>query len=279
MDICISFFIISIFISYNLISYYFILKKSKYVKKTYIDDDFLFKLATKTKFYSINKYLISKQEKLINSGNLYGLNLFKYIIIKYFLSTFLFFTLFYNSKNFFLSIIIFLIIFFLLDILIYVFEKNEGSKLVNEISNIVQNIILSLSANMSLYDALISSINIIKYERFKKEYIEFINKYRMHNYNMVLAVNEFEKKFNTYEFNMFLSILIECEKEGKYIELLENLEKSLEIRYFKYLEIQSIKNTFVIVFAIIIALLNSIAIIGYPMIIEIFTSVNEIFIW
>lgn len=278
MDICISFFIISIFISYNLISYYFILKKSKYVKKTYIDDDFLFKLATKTKFYSINKYLISKQEKLINSGNLYGLNLFKYIIIKYFLSTFLFFTLFYNSKNFFLSIIIFLIIFFLLDILIYVFEKNEGSKLVNEISNIVQNIILSLSANMSLYDALISSINIIKYERFKKEYIEFINKYRMHNYNMVLAVNEFEKKFNTYEFNMFLSILIECEKEGKYIELLENLEKSLEIRYFKYLEIQSIKNTFVIVFAIIIALLNSIAIIGYPMIIEIFTSVNEIFI-
>ena len=167
--------------------------------------------------------------------------------------------------------------FFLPDILIYMFEKDESSKLINEISNIVQNIILSLSSNMSLYDSLSSSLYIIKYDRLKKEYSDFINKYEMYNYNILKAVNDFEKKFNAYEFDMFLSILVECDKEGKYIELLENFEKSLEVRYFKYLNQQSIKNTFVIVFAIIIALANSFLIIGYPIVFELITNVYDIF--
>lgn len=205
------------------------------------------------------------------------MNLLKYVVIKYFLSTFLFITLLNNSKNIFISILTFLFMYLLLDILIYMFEKNESSKLINEISNIVQNIILSLSANMSLYDSLNSSVDVIKYERFKVEYINFINKYKMYNYNMVLAVNEFEKKFNTYEFNMFLSIFVECEKEGNYIELLENFEKSLEVRYYKYLNLQSLKSTFVIFFAIIIALFNSFFVIGYPIMFEIITNISEIF--
>lgn len=232
---------------------------------------------SKIKFCFIKKYLISKHDKLINVGNPYGLNLFKYIVIKYFLSTFLFITLLYNSRNILFALLMFLSMYYLLDILIYIFERYETPKLINEISNVVQNIILSLSANMSLYDSLKSSIDVIKYDRFKSEYINFINKYKMYNYNMIIAVNDFEKKFNTYEFNMFLSILIECEKEGKYIELLENFEKSLEVRYYKYLNVQSFKTTFVIFLAIIVALFNSFLVIGYPIMFEIIANISEIF--
>lgn len=171
----------------------------------------------------------------------------------------------------------FFIIFFLPNCLIYIFEKKESIKLINEISNIVQNIILSLSANMSLYDSLISSSNIIKYDRFKNEFLNFIDKYKMYNYSILKAVNSFEKKFDTFEVNMFLSILIECEKEGKYIELLENFEKSLEIRYFKYLNVQSIKSNFIMILAIIISLINCFFVVGFPMIYEIYKNLFEIF--
>lgn len=171
----------------------------------------------------------------------------------------------------------FFIIFFLQDILIYIYKKNESNKLISEISNIVQNIILSLSANMSLYNSLVSSIDVIKYSRFRLEFIDFINKYKMYNYNMIEAVNGFEKKFNTYEFNMFLSILIECEKEGNYVELLENFNKTLDIRYFKALNIQYAKNLSVTLIAIILALTNSFLIVGYPIISEISTSLFDMF--
>ena len=99
----------------------------------------------------------------------------------------------------------------------------------------------------------------------------------MYNYNMLEAINCFEKKFDAYEFNMFLSILVECEKEGNFIELLENFNKTLDIRYFKFLNMQYSKKLSVTLVAIIIALVNSFVIVGYPIISEISTSLYNIF--
>lgn len=273
-----TFILISVFISYNFVSYYYVLKKSKCILD--LDNkvsNFFYYILLKIKFKRLKTYFISKEKNLQDIGNPYGIDIVKYLFIKYILSFILFFILFYNSKSILYSIILFLIIYFFPDILVSLFKINESSKLINEISNIVQNIILSLSANMSLYNSLFSSINLIKYNRFKIEFGNFINRYKMYNYNILKAVNNFENKFSSYEFKMFLSILVECEKEGNYIELLENFNESLEIRYIKSVNFQYIKNLSLTMFSIIVSLLNSLFIVGYPIIYEITSNMYKMF--
>lgn len=273
-----TFILISVFISYNFVSYYYVLKKSKCILD--LDNkvsNFFYYILLKIKFKRLKTYFISREKNLQDIGNPYGIDIVKYLFIKYILSFILFFILFYNSKSILYSIILFLIIYFFPDILVSLFKINESSKLINEISNIVQNIILSLSANMSLYNSLFSSINLIKYNRFKIEFENFINRYKMYNYNILKAVNNFENKFSSYEFKMFLSILVECEKEGNYIELLENFNESLEIRYIKSVNFQYIKNLSLTMFSIIVSLLNSLFIVGYPIIYEITSNMYKMF--
>ena len=195
------FICISILISYNLFSYYSIKKKSLYVLKD------SHKIFNKSNLNKTINYFTKIQSLINNLGNPYGLNLKKYIIIKYFLSIALFIIMYINSKNFIISILLFLSIFLLPDILISIYSKNESIIIINEISNIVQNIIISLSANMTLYDSLKSSINVINYNRLKNEYSRFIDNYMMYNFDILKAISIFSSKFKSYEFNMFLSLL------------------------------------------------------------------------
>lgn len=222
-------------------------------------------------------YFNNIQKKLDNLGNPYGLNSKKYIIIKYFLSITLCIIMYINSKNIFISLILFLFIFILPNILIFSYSKRESIIIINEISNIVQNIILSLSANMTLYDSLKSGINVINYDRFKNEYSRFVENYMMYNFDMIKAVSIFSSKFSSFEFNMFLSLLTQGEKEGNLIEILETFSDSLELSYFKTLKYKSSSRTLIIVISTMILLINSFAIVLYPLMIEISSSFVEIF--
>lgn len=258
---------ISIFISYNLISYYYIKKKSIYITNNkYIN-----------KNLRINNYLNKIQTKLNNLGNPYGLDSKKYIIIKYLISIALLIIMYINSNNLFISIILFLSIYFLPNVLIFFYSKNESIIINNEISNIVQNIILSLSANMTFYDSLKSAENSINYDRLKKEYSKFIENYMMYNFNIFKATSIFSTKFNSYDFYMFLSLLSQGEKEGNIIEILESFYDSLQLKYFKNLRYKaSIRSTMIIISTLIL-LINSFAIVLYPIIIEISSSFTEMF--
>ena len=151
------------------------------------------------------------------------------------------------------------------------------SKIINDISNIVQNIVLSLSANMLLYDSLKNSVDNIENKRFKKEYSIFVNNYRMYNFNIVKAVDEFSQKFSFYEFNMFLSLLIQGEKEGNLLELLESFIENLDITYFKYLKYKSTQRLVVIIFTTFISIVNSFLIVLYPIVIQVSQSFTDIF--
>ena len=71
--------------------------------------------------------------------------------------------------------------FFLPNILIRSFIKKENMNLIHEISNVVQSLELSLSANIPIYKSLAISVNVIKYKRFKNSYIKFIEDYKMYN--------------------------------------------------------------------------------------------------
>ena len=212
-----------------------------------------------------------------NIGNPYGLNLKKYIFFKYLLSIALFIIMYINSKNLIAAIILFLSLYFLPNILINKYLKNESIIINNEISNIVQSIILSLSANMTLYDSLKTSINSIDYIRLKKEYSKFIENYMMYNFNILKAISIFSTKFNSYDFYMFLSMLSQGEKEGNIIEILDTFYDSLQLTYLKNLKYKSSQRSLMIILSTILILMNSFAIVLYPIVIEISSSFTQMF--
>ena len=265
------FIIISFLLSYNFFIYYFINKKSKYIYTKKLSINF------KSKNYFFKKYLNNLDQKLSDIGNPYGFTSVKYLTLKYLISIIIFFIIIVRTNNFFISIIYFLVFFKLPDILIFTYKKVENIKIINDISNIVQSLILSLSANMSLYEALKLSENNISQKRLKLEYNKFINNYLIYNFNMLKAINEFENKFNCYEFNMFLSILIQGEKEGELLENLEGFSSSLELIYFKYLKYKSSQRILFVLLATIISVLNSFVIVMYPIITQIGQNLSDIF--
>jgi Flp pilus assembly protein TadB len=265
------FITISILLSYNFFSIYFINKKSKYVYLKKIK----FNSYIKKTFFK--KYLYKTQEKLLNLGNPFGFTVRRYFVFKYLISTFVFFIIFFRTSNIFISILYFLIFYKLPDILVLTYKKQENIKIINDISNIVQSVILSLSANMSLYESLKLSLENISYKRFKLEYENFVNDYIMYNFNILKAINEFENKFNSYEFNMFLSILIQGEKEGKLLENLEIFNSSLELMYFKYLKYKESQRIIFVSFATVISVINSFIIVMYPIGVQITQNLSEIF--
>ena len=202
----------------------------------------------------------------------------RYVIIKYLLSFFIFICLLLRSQNITLSFVFFVLLFFLPNYLIYSYSKGENLKLISQISNIVQSLIISLSASVPLKEALKISVNVVKYDRFKKAYEKFINDYIMYNLNMRMAVENFSKKFNSYEFNMFISILSDLDKEGNMVEGLEIFSGTLENLYFKYLRYKAGKNFLLVSFSTIISLINIFAVVAYPMFIQISDGLRSIFI-
>ena len=130
---------------------------------------------------------------------------------------------------------------------------------------------------MTLYDSLKSSINVINYNRLKNEYSRFIDNYMMYNFDILKAISIFSSKFKSYEFNMFLSLLSQGEKEGNLIQILETFSDSLELSFFKVLKYKTSTRTIMIIVATLVLLINSFAIVLYPIIVEISTSFVDIF--
>ncbi|MDD3303450.1 MAG: type II secretion system F family protein [Clostridia bacterium] len=198
-------------------------------------------------------------------------------MIKYLFSTFLLIITFINTSDVLLSIILFVLFYFLPNLLIKMSLKAESIKIINDISNIVQNLVLSLSANMPLYDSLKGSTHSIQNKRFKEEYALFVDHYRMYHFNMLKAVGEFNQKFSFYELNMFLSILIQGEREGNLLEMLENFIDTLDLVYFKYLKYKAGQRSMVIIFSTLISVANSFMIVLYPIVVQIMQNFTNIF--
>ena len=99
----------------------------------------------------------------------------------------------------------------------------------------------------------------------------------MYNFDIFKAISTFLTKFNSYEFYVFLSLLLQGEKEGNMIEILENFYDSLQFKYFKNLKYKASVRTIMIIFSTLILLINSFAIVLYPIITEISFSFTEMF--
>lgn len=130
---------------------------------------------------------------------------------------------------------------------------------------------------MPFHTSLKVSLDAIRYKRLKIEYEKFINNYYMYNFDIIRSTEEIKRKFELYEFNMFWSIISDCEKEGKYIENLENFSNTLDSLYFKFLKYKYTRRILVISLLTLVSVANILAVVIYPIMLTI--SENLIYIF
>ncbi|MBR1884179.1 MAG: type II secretion system F family protein [Clostridia bacterium] len=210
-------------------------------------------------------------------SNPYGITSKKMFILKYIISTLFFIIMIFRTKNVAISLMYFFIIYFIPDFLTKKFQKSESIKLIKEIRELTNNLILLLSANVTFYNALKISESSIKYVRFKEKFNIFVEDYALYNFNMKAAIQKFNSSFNSEEFEMFTNIILQGDKEGKMLEMLEVYSNTLELSMFKYEKSKQRQTTMYILIASILSLVNILIITVYPMIIQIFENLNVIF--
>lgn len=261
--------ILSILVSIQCISIYVEHKKIKIAK------------IKINKFLKTDKiktnYLKDLKMQLQMLKNPYGLNFRNYIFIKYICSTTIFTVMFFRTNNLVMSIIYFIFIFYIPNLLIYVFKKKESIIIIDDLLKITENLLLSLSSNMTFYNSIKIATSLVKYNRLKEELTLFISDYEMYNFNIEKSVDNIIGKFKSFEFSMFLDILVQGEKEGKIISNLEMFSETLELSYFKTLKYRESKRMTLVIISCILCVINIGITAVYPLFIEITTGVSNIF--
>ncbi len=268
--------ILDVFLSYYLILYYFILNKSHKVKNR---QSLVLKSLTNTSFIKfINKYIILVNNKLFNLGFPYGLNIKNYILVKYALSISIFLVTLKLHSSIFKSIILFILVFYIPNILIYLYKKQENKKVIIDISNIVQSLVLSLSCNVTLYEALNLSIDALSYNRFKKEIKDFIKYYKLYNFNVLKASVNILNKFQINELSLFINIIEEVQNKGGDCYVLKGFIDYLDMYKYKNSCFKNSLDTSLLVFITFLLIINSLILTIYPIFIQIIYNLDDILV-
>ena len=225
----------------------------------------------------LRNYLFKVKNILSKLEYPYKLTLRKYLIIKYILSIVCLYISIINQNNMFISVVISCLVFLIPNLLISMFKKSEKVLIIKELRNITNAINISLSASLTLEDAIKSSVNVITNKRLKNAYYEFIINYRISSYNIKKSINMLKEKFNYYEMELFASTLINSERDGNIIQGLEKYNLILDISYSKYLANENSKRMLYLTFGTIISLINIIIIVMYPLFIEMTSNLQMIF--
>ena len=256
---------------YNLISYSQVKKKQKAI----LQSNNIYLSKNKKNFVSL--YINKIESKLFNLGYPYKLNTKKYIVFKYVLPIVIFIIGVLNYNSIKISLILFLISFFTPNYLIYSYTKDEKNILINEIKNLTNSIVLSLSAYGTLEYALNIAKNTLTHPRFILEFDKFIYEYKMYGYNIKQAAINLEKKFDSYELSLFLSTLIQGDAEGNLLENLEKFSETLELNYFKYLKKKSAERLMYVTLGTVLSLVNIVLVVMYPIFKQVIDNLQVIF--
>ena len=259
------------FLIYNLISYLQLKKK----QNTILKSNNIYVSNNKKNF--INSFVNKIESKLFNLGYPYKLTTKKYIVFKYCLPLIIFVIAVINYKSIKISLILFLISFFTPNYLLSSYTKTEKNILINEINNLTNSIVLSLSAYGTLEYALNIGGNTLTYVRFKQAFDKFIYEYKMYGYNIKKAAINLENKFDSYELSLFLSTLIQGDVEGNLLENLEKFSETLELNYFKYLKKKSAERLMYVTLGTVISLINIVLVVMYPIFKQVIDNLQVIF--
>lgn len=218
-------FIVCIFLSYSLIQIYSISLKSKYV----ISNSSKFLIINNLKIYfnldlkfKLNEYIKKVKYSLFIRDYPCRLSFKNYIFIKYFLSVYISVVITIFFKNVIISLVTFSVIFKVPNIVMYMFDKYEKFRVKEEISNIVQIILLrnkitNHEEKLKLKENINSKyINrLIKYKRLKKHFVDF---------GTEQGAALIREKFNNEYVTIFLDILNDDRKNDLEVNLKNFLE-------------------------------------------------------
>lgn len=227
--------------------------------------------------FFVKKYVLKVKNKLSNLDYPYNLKFKNYLIIKYVFSVICLIISIINKNNMVISLSIFCIVFCLPNLLIKMFKNNEKIVIINELRNITNAIMISMSASVPFEEAINSAMSVIKNKRLRKNYEIFTSNYRLSGYNLKKSINQLVEKFDYYEVDLFASTLINSEKEGNVIQALMKYNVILDISYSKYLAKENSKRLMYLTSGTVISLFNIIVIVMYPIFVEVSNNLQMIF--
>ena len=167
-------------------------------------------------------------------------------------------------------------LFYLPNILVSNYRKKEKVYVINDLQQIINNLQISLVTSNSLYDSLKFSVKNISYIRFKNSFLDFIEEYRMYNYNIKKASEKLIYRFNQKELKTFLEILDGSESISNTLELIERFKQVVAKKEESALKGYYIKTNMKVIFISLILLCMSFVIVIYPISIQILESLNTI---
>ena len=182
-----------------------------------------------------------------------------------------------NYDSITISIILSLLGYFFVDIYILINKKSRNSEICNDLYNVVNSICMQLSSHMSLKDSLKYQYNNCKNKDFKKAMIEFATCYELSELNIETAVNSLNSKFDILEVQMFCNALGEYNQTSNITEILDNLSVTLGEKQVDRLKDNTRTKVFYITIGVIIALINIILLVFYPLFISLGHGFNNIF--
>lgn len=272
---------ILLFISFFMLTYLVVyqinisIQSDNYKKRNNIK--FSTKENSLKNFFSKFNFISSKENFLSKQGYPLNLNAISYYFIKTFLAILLLFAGSVNYDSVITGSIFSIFGFFCVDLYIFLYAKNRNSEICVDLLNIVDSIVLQLSAEVSLKDSLKYQYQNCKNKDFRKAILEFSTQYEFSELNIEKSLKELKNKFDILELNMFCNSLKEYNKVGNIIEILENLSNILKVKYMDKIKEDTRTKVLYITFGVILALGNIILVTFYPLFISIGQGFNNIF--
>lgn len=268
----VSIFIVSYFAIYQInIS----IKSNNYKKRNN------FKVQTKENplknFFSKINFINSKENYLSKQGYPLNLNAISYYTLKIFLVVLFLTAGIVNYQSITLGVVLSLLGYFCVDFYILLYKKNRNNEICVDLLNVVDSIILQMSAEISLKDSLKYQYQNCKNKDFRKAMLEFSTQYAFSELNIEKSIKNLRDKFDILELNMFCNSLKEYNKVENIVDILENLSEMLKVKYIEKVKEDTRAKVLYITFGVIIALGNIILITFYPLFISIGQGFNSIF--
>ena len=228
-------------------------------------------------FISKINFLKTKELFLLKQGYPLRLDSLRYYTLKITLSLIFFIAGITNYNSSLVAILLASMGWFFIDIYIMVNKKSRDSEICNDLYNVTNSICLQLSSHVSLKDSIKYQFQNCKNKDFQKAMIEFSTCYELTELNIDKAIQTLNSRFDILEINMFCNALSEYNKTGDVIEILENLASSLGEKQIDVIKEQTRTKIIYVTIGVIIALINIILLIFYPLFISLGQGFDTLF--
>ena len=185
-----------------------------------------------------------------------------------------FIILFVFQHRIVLSIIIFLLIFFIPEILIQNSKRKEKKHIFKDLLTLINNLELSLTSNLTIYDSLKFSTSNLKYHRLKTKLENILDEFILYGYSLNRVKGVIDEVFNIEELNLVFSILNESTDIQNTVNLLEILRKNIKEKVFKSSNNFFVKENIKILMFSGVLLISTFAIVMYPIFFQIMSSLK-----